>query len=124
MKNDSFMTTSKELTCWGILALVVLVFFLIDCPENVYNAIMENDTIITISLFSAGISVLTLAFLLLTAVIAYTYKPFSPVAEEKLPGCTVIVPAYNEGEHVAETIQSLLVSNYPADRLEIIAIND
>ncbi|MCI7644031.1 MAG: glycosyltransferase [Lentisphaeria bacterium] len=124
MKNDSFMTKSKELTCWGILALMVLFFFLIDCPENVYNAIMDNDTILTISLISAGISIMTLAFLLLTAVIAYTYKPLEPMSEEKLPGCTVIVPAYNEGEHVAETIQSLLLSNYPAERLEIIAIND
>lgn len=48
-------------------------------------------------------------------------KKFS---EAELPECTVLVPAYNEGEHVAKTLRSLLKSDYPAEKLHIFAIND
>lgn len=42
----------------------------------------------------------------------------------KIPGCTVIMPAYNEGHHVVETLQSILNADYPPEKLEIIAVND
>lgn len=42
----------------------------------------------------------------------------------RLPSCTVIVPAYNEGPQVAETLKSLLAADYPAEKMEIIAVND
>ncbi len=42
----------------------------------------------------------------------------------RLPSVTFIVPAYNEEENIADTIQALLDQNYPKDKLDIIAIND
>jgi hyaluronan synthase len=36
----------------------------------------------------------------------------------------VVIPAYNEGEMVAKTIESCAQADYPAGRLEIIAIDD
>lgn len=44
--------------------------------------------------------------------------------DETLPSCTVLVPAYNEGRHVYDTIMSLLSSDYPVAKLNITAIND
>ncbi len=52
------------------------------------------------------------------------YKPIASVADEALPKCTVIVPAYNEGKHVWETLISLSESKYPKHKLELIAIDD
>lgn len=43
---------------------------------------------------------------------------------DELPECTVLVPAYNEGRHVAETVKSILESDYPAEKFRVIAIND
>jgi len=60
--------------------------------------------------------------MLFQAVLVCFYRPCRAAGE--LPGCTVIVPAYNEGGAVAETLRSLLKSAYPRDRLEIIAVND
>ncbi|WP_298554764.1 glycosyltransferase [uncultured Algibacter sp.] len=54
----------------------------------------------------------------------YKYKPIKSVSDEELPTCTVIVPAYNEGKQVWDTIMSLEKSDYPKDKLEIIAIDD
>lgn len=52
------------------------------------------------------------------------YKPIKSVSDNELPKCTVIVPAYNEGELVYHTLISIADSDYPAENLEIIAIDD
>jgi len=40
------------------------------------------------------------------------------------PGITVIIAAYNEKLHIAETITNKLQQDYPADKLEIIVVSD
>jgi len=52
------------------------------------------------------------------------YKPTASVADETLPVCTVIVPAYNEGRLVYDTLLSLAASNYPKEKLQLISIDD
>ena len=74
--------------------------------------------------FFTGVSAFMLLYIFFGAVSAVFYRPAPALGNEELPGCTVIVPAYNEGRHVAETVFSLLDSDYPADKLQIIAIND
>lgn len=63
-------------------------------------------------------------FLLYTAFLYFRYKAVEPLSDEELPKCTVIVPAYNEGELVYETLTSLVQSDYPKDKLQIISIDD
>ncbi len=70
------------------------------------------------------ISFASLTYFLLQSVLAYFYRPAPTLEDAELPRCTVIVPAYNEGCYVATTLKSVLSSNYPADKLEVIAIND
>jgi hyaluronan synthase len=54
------------------------------------------------------------------------YRPIPPLAADdpRLPLVTVVVPAYNEGEIVASCIRSILASDYPADRLRVVAVDD
>lgn len=40
------------------------------------------------------------------------------------PAVSVLLPCFNEGRAVYETIESICVSNYPKDKLEIVAIDD
>lgn len=58
------------------------------------------------------------------AVLVLMYKPIEGCADELLPGCTVIVPAFNEGKQVFVTLQSLAASDYPKDKLKLIAVDD
>ena len=76
---------------------------------------------------------LTFSFLMILANILYfawqtllyfRYKPVSANDDSHLPGCTVIVPAYNEGEGVLHALESVLKSDYPPEKLEIIAVDD
>ena len=43
---------------------------------------------------------------------------------KKYPNLSVLIPAYNEEDTIGKTIQAVLDSDYPKNRLEIIAIND
>lgn len=52
------------------------------------------------------------------------YKPIQSVSDNLLPTCTVIVPAYNEGKLVYETLLSIANSNYPKDKMQLISIDD
>jgi hyaluronan synthase len=54
----------------------------------------------------------------------FIYKPIESVTDDLLPTCTVIVPAYNEGKLVWNTLISLAQSDYPTHKLQILAIDD
>ena len=52
------------------------------------------------------------------------YRPFPLVDEEQLPSVTVVVPAFNEGALVRETLRCLARVDYPRDRFRIIVVDD
>lgn len=54
----------------------------------------------------------------------FTYRPRAAATLKDAPRMTVVIPAYNEGAMVAQSIDSIANANYPADRLEIIVIDD
>jgi hyaluronan synthase len=64
------------------------------------------------------------AVLLWRVILVARYRPTPGVEDERLPTITVIVPAYNEGAQVQASLISLMCSDYPRDKLQIIAIDD
>lgn len=68
--------------------------------------------------------VFRLGFLAYIARLFFRYKPVNSVSNDELPACTVIVPAYNEGKQVYDTLLSLTNSKYPEEKLQLIAIDD
>ena len=68
-------------------------------------------------------TLVVLAFQLVRTYFWYRYTPY-PLPPGPLPRVTVIIPAYNEGPMVEKAIYSAVASDYPADRLEIIVIDD
>ncbi|MGA8852615.1 MAG: glycosyltransferase [Christiangramia sp.] len=75
-------------------------------------------------------SILTVLFLFKVGFFLYNlflyfrYKPVQGVSDDDLPTCTVIVPAYNEGKQVWATLMSLAEGDYPAEKLQLLAIDD
>jgi hyaluronan synthase len=65
-----------------------------------------------------------LVLLCMRTVLWLMYRPFEMVSGERAPRLTVVIPAYNEGAMVEETIASAAAASYPRERLEIIAIDD
>ena len=52
------------------------------------------------------------------------YRPLPPVQESELPFVSVVIPAYNEGPLVRDSILSVAKSSYPRAKLEVIAVDD
>jgi hyaluronan synthase len=71
----------------------------------------------------AGYALVMLIFQLFRTVLWACYRPY-PVTEGVLPRLTVIIPAYNEGAMVEKAIAAVAASDYPAEKLEIICIDD
>jgi N-acetylglucosaminyltransferase len=44
--------------------------------------------------------------------------------DDYLPAVTVVIPLFNEGAGIAATLRSVLGSDYPADRLDVIVVDD
>ncbi|MFL9845841.1 glycosyltransferase [Flavobacterium rhizosphaerae] len=73
---------------------------------------------------ATGLLVYKLLFFLYTVVLYFRYKPVQSVTDEALPACTIIVPAYNEGRLVYDTLMSLIQSDFPQEKLQLISIDD
>ena len=115
----------RDYFLWILLVcyLVVICFLVEKDPEKLL--IFRNSLHPELSLTAWCIMAVTYFYLLGTGILCCFYKPKKKITNDaELPFCTVIVPAYNEGQHVEKTIQSLLECDYPVDKLEIIAIND
>lgn len=64
------------------------------------------------------------AYTALQSVLWMRYRPFETPADAELPAVSVIIPAFNEGPMVENSIRSVVLSDYPADKLEIIVVDD
>lgn len=105
----------------GMLAYAVLATPLLQPLVDVarrehWSMLWVRPTIIWISM--------GLVLLCLRTVLWLLYHPFEPVSEEDAPAITVLIPAYNEGAMVEDTIASVAAARYPSRRLQIIAIDD
>lgn len=67
---------------------------------------------------------INLAVLVWRLVLVCRYRPLPGCHDHDLPRCTVVVPAYNEGRQVMTTLKSLAASDYPAEKLQIISVDD
>lgn len=103
--------------------VAAIVFFKNDFL-NIHFYRMQSPFGVVTSVIGVALLGITLSFLAYLAILYFRYRPVNSVADNELPTCTVIVPAYNEGELVWRTLMSLAESNYPAGKMQIIAIDD
>lgn len=89
------------------------------------NASKMSSTIgLTFIAIATTLMAFKISFFLYKAYNYFKYKPIASVSDKELPTVTVIVPAYNEGKQVWDTLMSLDNSNYPKHKIQIISIDD
>ncbi len=112
----------------GTLALLSSAVFFVFRLEPYYEQLHSErlSTFWGTMIIIVGLLLLTatLFFLIFMAILHFRYKPIQSVTDEALPTCTVIVPAYNEGNLVWQTLLSLAENDYPHEKLQLIAIDD
>ena len=111
-----------------LLTFLVVILSFVTLFSSAYNtmSLILFDDRVDISAMIIGFAILlvNIFYFAWQALLIFQYKPCPAASDADLPTCTVIVPAYNEGKHVLITIDSLLKSDYPVDKLEVIAVND
>src|SRR5262245_45808984 len=51
-------------------------------------------------------------------------KNWDQTTDDFEPTVTVVIPMFNEGKAIKETLDSLLASDYPREKLEIVCVDD
>lgn len=112
-----FVTAALIVNC-------VIGLFFVDVPTQ--RILVWQNSGFTRIMFTLGMAfaIFTTLYMLLQAVLAAFYRAKKPLSDDLLPECTIIVPAYNESRNVLPALKSVLELDYPAEKLEIIAIND
>ncbi len=67
---------------------------------------------------------LYLVILFMVLFIRNRERMFDHVPSSKLPSVSIVIPAYNEEEHIAETIKAVKRLSYPEELFEILVIDD
>ncbi len=120
----SLVRSLKFLTAFCAVALITLYLSRTDRIFEVLDEIAlipwGNFLLITGKVFM-GVNILVLGWRFWLVIV---YRPTPDCKNGCLPRCSVIIPAYNEGKQVYETIRSVVASDYPPQKLQIIAVDD
>jgi len=120
-------------TVWaaaGRLALVlaggaiVVAAMALDSGRQAHDIICRHPAGVALTLVAGSLGLFALVMNMIRLALALIYRPTPPCARDALPSLTVVVPAYNEGRMVRDTLLSLAASDYPAGRMRIIALDD
>ncbi len=119
--SSSFILIGTFLLLFGAVSLF---YFLQPYFEEIHLERMNTPWGIALMVTGLSLLIVKISFLIYILVLYLRYKVIEAVSDEQLPMCTVIVPAYNEGELVYKTLTSLAESDYPQEKIQIISIDD
>ena len=129
MENTETRKISKEgmvrIVFLSIMILMSVLYLIFGAPMVPYRFAEANYGVFLFLLAGFGMLLANLLYFAWQILLAAQYKPYkAPDDPEDLPTCAVIIPAFNEGEQVYHALMSLLKSDYPAHKLDIITVND
>ncbi len=114
----------KSFFILAILSIIVVAWSNFGKFEDAFNYLKVHDYGLVYMSIGRILLVISLTAFLWRAILVLKYRPVKACRDEQLPSCTVIVPAYNEGHTVSQTLHSIVQSDYPTEKLQIIAIDD
>lgn len=103
--------------------LTILVAFYLHTENGSLEEVLAS--LLASALHPIGLVVLIqTAFTGLQSILWMKYQPFAAPETAELPTVSVLIPAFNEGPMVENSIRSAALSDYPRDKLEIIVVDD
>ncbi|MBU1054149.1 MAG: glycosyltransferase family 2 protein [Proteobacteria bacterium] len=123
-KNKQIDIVIKILICFGVVSIVVLDILFLERISMVRQELRQNPYGRAFMLFALVFFWVNIIEFLWRLYLVFKYKPVSSMPDEELLSCSVIVPAFNEGKQVYMTLKSLTESDYPLQKLQIIAVDD
>ena len=119
-KGDPLATKGSGSSIIGDIGFRILFFLIIYVilVIKIASSASLNDHIL-FSVYSLLITVYILSRFLLS----YLHRS-DPLPDGYEPSVSFVVPAKNEGDNIAATLRCFFLSDYPKDKMEVIAIND
>ncbi len=129
MIQSPLMFTMQRIASPGTIKLLTLALLLTALATGAaympLRSIYANSTTNFLMSVGAGVLLLNIIYYIYLFFLAFfSYKPHPTLSDDELPSCMVIVPAYNEGRNVLNALESVMASDYPAGKLEILAVDD
>lgn len=122
------ITKAWELTVRLAIIIAFIFVFYSSITGNVFQPLIHSIVnlhwsrlIIRPSILWASMGILLLIF---RTFLWFRYHPFSSADMAEAPFLSVIIPAYNEGAMVENSINSVATAQYPNGRLEIFVVDD
>jgi hyaluronan synthase len=127
-KNDgSLRLNADTLFPWLLLltliSILTLTWYHFEFINNL-NQSRFHKLLPTINYLTIGAILWTISTLGMRLWFAWHYRPYTPLPDDQLPVITVIIPAYNEGRQILESVRSVMSSDYPAEKMQVICIDD
>ncbi len=119
-KHDTNHSITKTLILMGVTLIIVLGLMQKAHGLSFLSSLWGKAFLITLKI-SMVIFIFTLIW---RVILLMKYRPVPPCPDEKLLTCAVLVPAYNEGRQVLETLRSIAQSDYPKEKLRIVVVDD
>ena len=128
------LPTKKPVNTWGIVVLASTFILMIGAAFLVY--LLQNDFTeynlerinstwgFAFFIVASALFLYRAGFFIYNLYLYFRYKAIPSVSDDELPTVTVIVPAYNEGKQVYATLMSLAESDFPKEKLQLLAIDD
>ncbi len=108
-----------------LVATGVFVFFRFQHQfDELRESLLATPWGTALVVLSVAVLVFKVAFVGFLLVHYWRYRAMPSVSDDALPTCTVIVPAYNEGRLVFDTLASIARSSYPRHKLQVLAVDD
>ncbi|MBP93320.1 MAG: glycosyl transferase family 2 [Flavobacteriaceae bacterium] len=118
----------NKITIFSTLVFIAMGVYLFTVFHNDFehfNADRRSSVVGLTFMITAGVLFLFKIFYVLFMAFKYfKYKAIESVSDADLPTITIIVPAYNEGKQVWDTLMSLSKSDYPTKKMQLLAIDD
>ncbi len=73
---------------------------------------------------ASGLTLWAFSILAFRIWFACRYRSYAPLPDNALPTITVVIPAYNEGRQILDTVRSVMNSCYPAGKMQVICVDD
>jgi hyaluronan synthase len=101
---------------YGVVFRPLIHATLAEAARSSWRVFLERPSLLWVAMGTLLIGVRTLLWA--------HYRPAPPASFAEAARLTVVIPAYNEGPMVAQSIDSAACATYPPGRLEILVIDD
>ena len=106
---------------WYMLSVASLLLFFITACILLMRA--ESILYFKFNKILYTYSIVAASFLLTRYLFGSFYRPI-PIDKDFTPGVTIIIPCFNEEQWIQRTITGCINQDYPADKLEVIVVDD